>query len=71
MAEQAANPNTSREDGEGSYRAAQNFRAAQEEFATDKTKVEQKARKAANALDGAESVELEQAQAAARDGHSA
>lgn len=68
MSEQAENPNAGKEFGEGNYKAAQNFREAQEDFASDKQQVEAKAREAANALDGAESEELEQAEAAARDG---
>jgi hypothetical protein len=70
MAEQSENPGAGQEFGEGNYKAAQNFRASQEEFAADKPKVEQKAREAADALAGAEAAELEQADAAARDGHS-
>ena len=70
MADQPDQPNDGKEFGEGNYKAAQNFRADQEEFAADKHKVQAKARDAADALDGAEGAELEQAEKAARDGHS-
>lgn len=71
MSEQAENPNAGKEFGEGNYKAAQNYREAQEEFAADKDQVKEKAREAADALDGPDAAELEQAEAAARDGHAA
>ncbi|MCG6120506.1 MAG: hypothetical protein MEP44_07660 [Blastomonas sp.] len=70
MAQDSDHPNAGKELGEGNYKAAQNYREAQEEFAADKGKVEAKAREAADALDGAEGDELQQAEDAARDGHS-
>lgn len=71
MTDKAENPNAGKEFGEGNYKAAQNFREAQEDFAADKQQVQAKAREAAEALDGAEGEELEQAEAAARDGKAA
>lgn len=71
MADQNEHPNDGKELGEGNYKAAQNFRDAQEEFAADKQQVKDQARKAADALDGAEGAELADAEKAARDGHSA
>lgn len=71
MTEQVENPNAGKEFGEGNYKAAQNYREAQEDFAADKQQVEAKAREAADALDGPEAADLEQAEAAARDGHAA
>lgn len=49
------------EFGEGNYKAAQHYREAQEDFAADKAKVKDKAREAADALDGAEGEALEKA----------
>lgn len=46
--------------GEGSYDGAEKYRKAQHEFAKSGP-VEQKAREAAEALDGAEGAELEKA----------
>ena len=71
MAQESDHPNADKEFGEGNYKAAQNYREAQEDFAADKQKVKDKAREAADALDGAEGDELKQAEAAARDGNSA
>lgn len=71
MTDKAENPNAGKEFGEGNYKAAQNYREAQEDFAADKQQVEEKARAAADALDGPEAAELEKAEAAARDGHAA
>ena len=71
MTDKAENPNAGKEFGEGNYKAAQNYREAQQDFAADKQQVEEKAREAADALDGPEAAELEQAEAAARDGHAA
>ncbi len=71
MTDKAENPHAGKEFGEGNYKAAQNYREAQEDFAADKQQVEDKAREAANALDGADGEELEQAAAAARAGHAA
>lgn len=71
MTDKAENPNAGKEFGEGNYKAAQNFREAQEDFAADKQQVQAKAREAAEALDGAEGEALEQAEAAARDGKAA
>lgn len=71
MADQSKHPNDGKEFGEGNYKAAQNYREGQEDFAADKQQVKAKAREAADALDGDESADLEKAEAAARDGHSA
>jgi hypothetical protein len=70
MTQDSEHPNAGKEFGEGNYKAAQNYREAQEAFAGDKQTVEDKAREAADALDGEEASELEKAEAAARDGHS-
>ncbi|WP_373487217.1 hypothetical protein [Blastomonas sp.] len=61
-------PNDGKEFGEGNYQANRNFVAAQEDFAADKQKVKEKAREAADALDGAEREELERAEAEAKTG---
>lgn len=71
MAQDSDHPNAGKEFGEGNYKAAQNYREAQEDFAADKQMVEAKAREAADALDGSEGDDLEKAEKAARDGHSA
>lgn len=71
MAQDSDHPNAGQEFGEGNYKAAQNYREAQEDFAGDKQKVAAKAREAADALDGSEGDDLEKAEKAARDGHSA
>lgn len=60
-----------KEFGEGNYKASQNFREAQEEFAEDKTKVKNKAREAADALDGSEAAELAEAREKASKGETA
>lgn len=52
--------------GEGNYDAARQFDAEQTEFAENPDKVEQKAREAADALDGPEGEELRDAEAKAR-----
>lgn len=57
--------------GEGNYEAAAEFQAEQHEFAQNEAKVEEAAREAAEAIDGAEKAELEAAEAAAREGQSA
>ena len=57
---------TGRQDdvqGEGDYRAARGFQEEESAFAADDTKVNAKAREAADALDGAEGQELEKARA--------
>jgi len=59
-----------KEFGEGNYKAAQNYRKAQEDFAADKQNVKDKAREAADALDGAEGEELEQARQKAKNAQS-
>lgn len=69
MADHSEHPNEGKEFGEGNYKAAHNYREAQEEFAVDKQKVAEKGREAADALDGDEADDLEQAEVAARDGH--
>ena len=69
MADTAENPNAGKEFGEGNYKAAQNYREGQEDFAADKDRVETKAREAADAVDGPEGEELAEAEAEARDGH--
>jgi YegS/Rv2252/BmrU family lipid kinase len=56
--------------GEGNYEAAEEFQNEQHEFAKS-GKAEQKAREAADALDGPEAGELEKARKASADGHSA
>ena len=40
MTDKAENPNAGKEFGEGNYKAAQNYREAQEDFAADKQQVE-------------------------------
>ncbi len=57
-------------EGEGSYEAAEKFQKAQHDFAgTEKAK--QKARDAAEAVDGEEAAELEKARKAAAKGKTA
>lgn len=56
--------------GEGNYEAAEHFQNEQHEFAKS-GKAEQKARQAADALDGPQAEELEKARKASADGHSA
>ena len=63
-------PDMSQVQGEGDYKAAAEFQAEQHAFAQDEAKVEEAAREAADAVDGAEKAELEEAEAAARDGQS-
>jgi hypothetical protein len=50
-----------KDKGKGDYKAAKDFQKAEHEFAKDKDTVAAKARQAANALDGEEGAELEQA----------
>lgn len=54
--------------GEGDYRSARKYQAAQHEFAGDDDKVEAKAREAANAIAGDEGDELEKARKASSKG---
>jgi len=56
--------------GEGSYEGTEQFQKAQHKFAKDGP-VREKAREAADALDGDEAEELERARKAAAEGHSA
>ena len=56
--------------GEGNYEAAEEFQNEQHAFAKS-GKVEEKAREAADALDGPEAEELEKARKASADGHTA
>lgn len=56
--------------GEGNYKAAAEFQDAQHAFAKS-GKVAEKAREAADAIEGSEADELEQARTAAAEGHSA
>jgi len=56
--------------GEGSYDGAEKFQKEQHAFA-ESGKVNQKAREAAEAVDGKDADELEKARKAAADGHSA
>ena len=49
------------EKGEGNYAAAREYQDAQHAFAADKDKVAKGAQAAADALDGPEAAELEQA----------
>ena len=49
--------------GEGNYRAARDYDAAQAEFASDEDRVEDAARDAEEALGGPEAEELEAAEA--------
>ena len=56
--------------GEGSYEGTEQFQKAQHKFAKDGP-VKEKAREAAEALDGTEAGELERARKAAADGRSA
>lgn len=56
--------------GEGNYEAAEEFQNEQHEFAKS-GKAEQKAREAADALDGPEAEGLEKARKASADGHTA
>lgn len=58
-----------KDKGEGNYKASENFRKAEHEFAKDKDKVEAKAKEAAEALDGEEGAELEQARKESAKGH--
>ena len=60
---------TDRNEGEGSYTAAKQFRDAQHQFAKS-GRAPQKGREAAEAVDGAEAEELERARRAAADGES-
>lgn len=64
-------PDKSQVQGEGNYEAAAEFQAEQHAFAQNEAKVEEAAREAADALDGAEQAELAAAEAAARAGQSA
>ena len=61
-------PDKSQVQGEGNYEAAAEFQAEQYAFAKDQAKVEEAAREAADAVDGAEKAELEAAEAKAREG---
>jgi hypothetical protein len=56
--------------GEGSYDGTEQFQKAQHKFAKDGP-VKEKAREAAEALDGGEAEELERARKAAAQGHKA
>lgn len=55
--------------GEGNYEAAKEFQESQHEFAKS-GRVEEKAREAAEAIDGEEGAELEKAREAAAKGDS-
>ena len=59
-----------RNQGEGNYEAARKFQKEQHEFAQS-GQAEDKAREAAEALDGDEGKELERARRAAADGETA
>jgi hypothetical protein len=56
--------------GEGSYDGTEQFQKAQHKFAKDGP-VKEKAREAAEALDGAEAEQLERARKASAQGHKA
>lgn len=56
--------------GEGSYDGTEQFQKEQHKFAKDGP-VKEKAREAAEALDGEEAEELERARKASAEGHSA
>ena len=54
-------------EGEGSYEGARSYRKGQEEFARS-GRVENKAREAADAIDGPEGAELEEARRSTKAG---
>lgn len=56
-------------EGEGSYEGARKFQKAQQEFASG-GKVDEKAKEAADALDGPEGAELEKARKKSAEGKS-